>query len=74
MSGRRGRSKSPSTKGGKGARSVSPVSSPTVTPSVFGSSSVNPMDQFLDMLSKAKIRDDEDYKSIKIPQFSDGSD
>ena len=32
------------------------------------------MDQFLDMLSKAKIRDDEDYKSIKIPQFSDGSD
>ncbi len=26
------------------------------------------------MLSKAKIRDDDDYKSIKIPQFSDGSD
>ena len=32
------------------------------------------MDQFLDMLSKAKIRDDDDYKSIKIPQFSDGTE
>ena len=34
------------------------------------------MDQFLDMLSKASIaRDDEsDYKSIKIPQFSDGTE
>ncbi len=34
------------------------------------------MDQFMDMLSKASIaRDDEtEYKSIKIPQFSDGED
>ena len=40
------------------------------------SSTTNPMDQFLDMLSKASIkRDDEyEYKSIKIPQFSDGED
>ena len=76
MSGKtRGRSKSPTTKGKNGARSVSPSSS-TATPSVFGTANQaqNPMDQFLDMLSKAKIRDDDDYKSIKIPQFSDGSD
>jgi hypothetical protein len=74
MSGKaRGRSKSPAAKGG---RSISPGSSSSVTPSTFGSASpaLNPMDQFLDMLSKAKIRDDEDYKSIKIPQFSDGTD
>jgi hypothetical protein len=34
------------------------------------------MDQFLDMLSKASITKDEetDLKSIKIPQFSDGTD
>ena len=42
------------------------------TPSVSGTT--NPMQDFLDMLSKAKIKDDDDYKSIKIPQFSDGSD
>jgi hypothetical protein len=73
MSKARGRSKSPAA---KGARSTSPGSSSSVTPSTFGTASLasNPMDQFLDMLSKAKIRDDEDYKSIKIPQFSDGSD
>ncbi len=77
MSGKtRGRSKSPATKGRNGARSVSPGSSSNVTPSVSGTTiqALNPMDQFLDMLSKAKIRDDEDYKSIKIPQFSDGAD
>ena len=34
----------------------------------------NPMQDFLDMLSKAKIKDDDDYKSIKIPQFSDGTE
>ena len=36
----------------------------------------NPLDQFVDMLSKASIaRDDEsEFKSIKIPQFSDGED
>ena len=52
---------------GKG-RSKSPVPG--------ASSTTNPMDQFLDMLSKASIkRDDEyEYKSIKIPQFSDGED
>jgi hypothetical protein len=73
MSKTRGRSKSPVA---KGARSTSPGSSSTVTPSTFGTASPAPnlMDQLLDMLSKAKIRDDEDYKSIKIPQFSDGSD
>ncbi len=34
------------------------------------------MNQFLDMISKASIARDEesDYKSIKIPQFSDGTD
>jgi hypothetical protein len=34
------------------------------------------MDQFLDMLAKSSIiRDEEaEYKSIKIPQFSDGTD
>ncbi len=34
------------------------------------------MDQFLDMLAKSSIiRDEEaEYKSIKIPQFSDGAD
>ena len=57
-------SKSPSAHGG---RSKSPNS-------LTSSSAPNPMDQFLDLLSKAKIRDDEDYKSIKILQFSDGSD
>ena len=52
---------------GKG-RSKSPV--------LGASSTTNPMDQFLDMLSKACIaRDDESaYKSIKIPQFSDGTE
>jgi hypothetical protein len=55
---RRGRSKIPVTSG---------VSSPLT---------VNPMNQFLDMLSKASIKrdDDSEYKSIKIPQFSDGED
>ena len=50
------------------ARSKSPVPG--------ASSTTNPMDQFLDILSKASIaRDDEaDYKSIKIPQFSDGTE
>ncbi len=60
-----------STKGQ--ARSKSPVKS-----AVSGASApANPMDQFLDMLSKASIARDEesDYtKSIKIPQFSDGTD
>ena len=34
------------------------------------------MDQFLDMLQKSSIKRDEEaeYKSIKIPQFSDGTD
>ena len=59
-----------SGKDGK-ARSKSPVKT-----SVSGASSANPMDQFLDMLSKASITKDEetDLKSIKIPQFSDGTD
>jgi hypothetical protein len=43
------------------------------TPLVSGTTA-NPMQDFLDMLSKAKIKNDDDYKSIKIPQFSDGSD
>jgi transposase InsO family protein len=53
---------------GKG-RSKSPVSGASSTPT-------NPMDQFFDMLSKASIvRDNEsDYKSLKIPQFSDGTE
>jgi len=36
----------------------------------------NPMDQFLDMLQKSSIKRDEEseYKSIKIPQFSDGTE
>jgi hypothetical protein len=75
MSKTRGRSKSPAAN--VRGRSKSPGgSSSIVTPSTFGTPSPapNPMDQFLDILSKAKIRDDEDYKSIKIPQFSDGSD
>ena len=66
MSGRRGRSKSP------GATTVSPMSGSS-TPLVSGTTA-NPMQDFLDMLSKAKIKNDDDYKSIKIPQFSDGSD
>ena len=34
------------------------------------------MDQFLDMLQKSSIKRDEEseYKSIKIPQFSDGTE
>ena len=34
------------------------------------------MDQFLDMLQKSSIKRDEEaeYKSIRIPQFSDGTD
>ena len=54
------------------ARSKSPVK-----PAVSGASTqANPMNQFLDMISKASIARDEesDYKSIKIPQFSDGTD
>jgi hypothetical protein len=64
----RERSKSPAAKGG---RSISPGSSSTVTPSTFGTSSPapNPMDQFLDMLSKAKVRDDEDYE-VQVDQNS----
>ena len=52
---------------GKG-RSKSPVPG--------ASSTTNPMDQFLDMLQKSSIKRDEEaeYKSIKIPQFSDGTD
>ena len=63
MSGRKGRSKSPAA--------VTPLAS-----GASSSSTTNPMDQFLDLLSKASIaRDDEsEYKSIKIPQFSDGED
>jgi hypothetical protein len=39
-------------------------------------SAANPMDQLLDMLAAASIKRDEDseYKAIKIPQFSDGTD
>ena len=64
MSGKtKGRSKSPAKTTGTGSPG-----------SKFGSSVssvTNPMQDFLDMLSKAKIKDDEDYKSVKIPQFSD---
>ena len=66
MSGRRGRSKSP------GKVIASPISASS-TPSVSGTTA-NPMQDFLDMLSKAKIKEDEDYKSIKIPPFSDGTE
>ncbi len=61
-----------SGKSGK-SRSKSPPKSPASGASTTKS---NPMDQFMDMLSKASIvRDDEsEYKSIKIPQFSDGED
>jgi len=61
----RSRSKSPEASKSPG-ESVTPLTS---TPP-------NPMDQFLDMLSKASIARDEesDYKSIKIPQFSDGTE
>ena len=65
MSARKGRSKSPVTS------IVSPMSGSS-TPSVSGTT--NPMQDFLDMLSKAKIKEDEDYKSIKIPPFSDGTE
>ena len=66
----------------KKGRSSSPVAATTrtnsiSTPSKSGASSAtNPMDQFLDMLQKTSIKRDEDaeYKSIKIPQFSDGTD
>ena len=51
---------------------VSPGSTAS-TPLELGTSS-NSMQDFLDMLSKAKIKDDDDYKSIKIPQFSDGTE
>jgi hypothetical protein len=76
MSGRSGKSRSKSPAANARGRSKSPSGSSIVTPSTFGASSPapNPMDQFLDMLSKAKIRDDDDYKSIKIPQFSDGTE
>ena len=50
---------------------ISPGSTSS-TSSVSGTT--NPMQDFLDMLSKATVKDDEDYKSIKIPQFSDGAD
>ena len=43
---------------------------------VLGSSTSNSMDNFLDLLSKATIKKDEDdnHKSLKIPQFSDGTE
>ena len=66
----------------KGTRSRSPARttgtvSPSSTPLVSGASlASNPMDQFLDMLQKSSIKRDEEseYKSIKIPQFSDGTE
>jgi hypothetical protein len=46
------------------------------SPSGGSSSTTDPMDAFLDLLSKATIKKDEEdnYKSLKIPQFSDGTD
>ena len=72
MSKKKGRSRSP-------AAATTRTSSPISTPSKSGigaSSTTNPMDQFLDMMQKSSIKRDEDaeYKSIKIPQFSDGTD
>jgi hypothetical protein len=69
---KKGRSKSPVRASG----TISPGSS-TSTPLVSGASlASNPMDQFLDMLQKSSIKRDEEseYKSIKIPQFSDGTE
>ena len=66
MSGKKkGRSRSPARPTG----TISPGSTASTHSVSVGS--LNPMQDFLDMLSKAKIKDDEDYKSIKIPQFSD---
>ena len=60
--------------GKRGSRSKSPAKSRSKSPST--TTPTNPMDQLLDMLSKASISRDEekDYKSIKIPQFSDGTE
>ena len=73
MSGKKkGRSRSPARTTG----TISPGSTSS-TPTVSGASSAsNPMDQFLDMLQKSSIKRDEEseYKSIKIPQFSDGTE
>jgi transposase InsO family protein len=72
MSGKKkGRSRSPARATG----TVSPGGSTSSTPLVSGANlASNPIQDFLDMLSKAKIKDDDDYKSIKIPQFSDGTE
>ena len=62
----RGRS---ATRGGStGSRS------PTTSPSSRKGKS--PMTQFMEMLTKANVKDDrdEDTKTIKIPPFSDGTD
>ena len=69
MSGKKkGRSRSPARATG----TASPGSTAS-TPSVLGTS-LNPMQDFLDMLYKAKVKDDDDFKSIKLSQFSDGTE
>ena len=49
---------------------------PPKSPGGGSSSTTDSMDNFLDLLSKATIKKDEEdnYKSLKIPQFSDGTE
>ncbi len=65
MSGTATRGRSSSRSGGSGSRS------PTVSPPPRKGKS--PMAQFMEMLAKTNVKD-EDSKTIKIPPFSDGTD
>ena len=65
MSGTAARGRSATRGGGTGSRS------PTTSPSSRKGKS--PMTQFMEMLSKANLKD-EDSKTIKIPPFSDGTE
>jgi hypothetical protein len=56
------------TKTGASGGSRSPTKSPT---SRRGNS---PLNQFMKLLSNASLSKDDDYKSIKIPPFSDGTE